>query len=197
MSESNQIISVEKDNFFPMSVVVIGVILLIASLSVFGLFVYHAVVFDFTKSFSEIAMGFLKKELPIMLLLIVIGLIFILTKRIFEFNPVDKTIRKGARLFQFKFGEWKPFVPQCRRLAFQRYEQTSDYTYGGLYHQKVDEYVYDLRMVKEDDTFESLVSASDFSAVSQILLLGKKISEVYGISFHDYVLELLKKQSIA
>jgi len=197
MSTTNQIITVEERNFFPIAVVVIGVIMIIGAISLFGMFVYHAIVFDFTKTFAEILIDFLKSELPLMLLLVAIGYVFVQTKRFFEFDPENKAIREGAQLFQFKIGSWKPFVPQCQRLAFQRYEQTSDYTYGGLYHQKVDEYVYDLRMVKEDDTFESLISASDFSAVSQILLLGKKISEVYGIPFHDYVLELLKKQSIA
>lgn len=192
---NNQIVRVEKGFYFSIPMVVIGVMILFGAFGILLSEFYHAWIFDsIYRKTADIIRDFFIYKFPIMVLLTIIGLYLILTKRFFEFNPETKEIREGKKFINWEFGKWQPFNPQCNRIAFQRYEQNSDYTYGGLYSKKVNEYVYDLRLVNADNTFTSLISASEFKTVSQIIILGKKISEVYNIPLHDYVIELLKKK---
>ncbi len=103
-------------------------------------------------------------------------------------------MRNAGHFYHWDWGEWKDFCLEGSYLAFQRYEQTNNYSYGGIYERKVSEYVYDLRLVKQDGTFESIVSGSDFRCVSEIIVLGKKMGEVYGLNFNDYVREIVRKE---
>lgn len=195
MNENEKILSVEKGAYFPMPVVVIGAILIAGAFSVFVLWLYQAIRFQSSlMGWGDIMVNFLLRDLPIMLLLTAVGLLFLLSKRIFQFNPERKESRELFRFFHWEWGNWNPLVLDGICLAFQRYGQTYNYNYGGLYEKKVFEYIYELRLIYGGTRYKAIVSGSDFYAVSQILVMGRKMGEVYGLPFNDYVMDLIKKQ---
>ena len=189
------IIKVEQGSYFSMPVIVIGSMLIFGALSVFLVWLYHALIFDspFMKT-SDILLGFLAHELPLMVLLGIAGSILVFSSKTFEFDCETKSTCIRGHFLKWSWGEWHPFQPDCSHFAFQRYEQTSSYSFGGFFKKEVPEHIYDLRMIKNNKSFESLISASDFRAVASIILLGKKLSETYEIPFYDYVKEIVKKQ---
>lgn len=195
MSETS-VLRVNKGNYFSAPIVVVGSMLIFAAVGVLLNSLYHSMIFEAPfRKVSDMVVDFFIYDFPLMVLLIIVGSFLIWTTRFFEFDSEQKRIREGGRFWKWERGEWTDFQPQCKYIAFQRYEQTNDYTYGGLYSKVVSEYVYDLRLIYADGHFESVVSASDFEAVSQIILLGKKMGEVYQLPFNDYVLQLLKKKT--
>ncbi len=191
----DKIITVNKGSYFPVPVVVLGSMSIFGALAVFLVWIHHAVTFEVPfMRWSDILLNFFMKDFLLMILLVAVGLFLVFSRKTYDFDPEKKQVRVGGHFYHWDWGEWKDFNPEGSYLAFQRYEQTSNYSYGGIYERKVSEYVYDLRLVKQDGSFESIVSGSDFRCVSEIIVLGKKLEEVYGLKFNDYVREIVRKE---
>lgn len=191
----DEIITVNKGNYFPVPVVVLGSISIFGALAVFLVWIHHAIVFEVPfMRWGDILLNFFMKDFLLMVLLVAVGVFFVFSRKTYDFNPEKKQVRNAGHFYHWDWGEWKEFYLDGSYLAFQRYEQTNNYSYGGIYERKVSEYVYDLRLVKQDGTFESIVSGSDFRCVSEIIVLGKKMGEVYGLNFNDYVREIVRKE---
>ncbi len=189
------VLTVNQGTYFKIPIVVLGSMLIFGALAVLLTWIWHAVTFDAPfKDWSTMLIDFSLFELPIMLLLVAAGSFLIWAVGFYEFDPDTKEMRRGGRFWHWEWGKWQPLVLTGSRIAFQRYEQTSNYSYGGLLSKNVQEYVYELRLVKSDDTFEPILSGSDFRTVAQIIILGKKLGEVYELPFYDYVKEIVKKQ---
>jgi hypothetical protein len=189
------IFSVDMGAYFHMAIVAIGAILLAGAFSVFIIWLWQAVLYkESLMTWGEIMLEFVMYEVPLMLLLVAVGLFLVFTKRIYQFDPDAKESRVLCRFYQWEWGKWEPLVLEGYCLAFQRYGQSYNYNYGGIYKKNIFEYVYDLRLVGHDGKYKSIVSASDFQAVAQILLMGRKMGEVYGLPFNDYVMDLIRKQ---
>lgn len=193
--DSEKILKVSVGNYFSAPIIVIGSMLITAA---FGCFVIwlHDYFMDSVITFWNMLLILLKQWMPYMLPLTLAGLFLIFTRRIVLFNAETKEMMDGWQFFRWTHGKWKKFEPNCSHFAFQRYKQTHQFHYGGLYEKSVEEYIYDLRMIYPDQTFQTLVSANEFQSVAQIVLLGRKLSEVYQLPFYDYVREILKKQQI-
>ncbi len=197
------IITVNKGTYFPLAVTIVGFILIFFALTILITFIYWEIgikgplytVGPLEKA-TQILSIFLSHDFPIIVLLLLAAFFLIRTERFFSFNPETKQIREGGKFLKWSWGKWKDFQPNCKYVAFQRYEQTSNYSYGGFFEKTISEYIYDLRLIKEDKSFVSLISVSEFKSIAQTVVLGKKISEVYGIPFYDYVKELVKKHAI-
>jgi hypothetical protein len=189
------IFSVDMGAYFHMAIVAIGAILLAGAFSVFIIWLWQAVLYkESLMTWGEIMLEFVMYEVPLMLLLVAVGLFLVFTKRIYQFDPDAKESRVLCRFYQWEWGKWEPLVLEGYCLAFQRYGQSYNYNYGGIYKKNIFEYVYDLRLVGHDGKYKSIVSASDFQAVAQILLMGRKMGEIYGLPFNDYVMDLIRKQ---
>lgn len=131
------------------------------------------------------------------LLILATSAIFVITcftKELYEFDPNTKKERRGMKLFNYKRGEWTPFEADCTHFAFQEYDESINYDYGGLTNKNVSEKFYELRKIK-NNAFLPIVKASDMKSVIAMLKLGKTLSEIYGLPFHDYVKGLAKKKN--
>lgn len=194
-SNRANVLSVDMGAYFHMAIVAIGAILLAGAFSVFIIWVWQAVLYkESLMTWGDIMLEFLMYEVPLIIALLAVGLFLIFTKRVFQFDPDTKESRFLCRFYQWEWGKWQPLVLEGYCLAFQRYGQSYNYNYGGIYKKNIFEYVYDLRLVGHDGKYKSIVSASDFQAVAQILLMGRKMGEVYGLPFNDYVMDLIRKQ---
>ncbi len=197
MAENKDIIEVETGTYFPIAVVGIGFVCIVWALAIFFVKLHYVLTVDIFKPWPKILMEFVTDDLPWMILLTVVGLVLMFMRKITCFDPATKMYRRGMRLFSFRAGEWRPLsLEECSYLSFQRYKTNIDYTFGGLLNKHVDEYIYDLRFVKRDGTFESFVSASTFQAVAQIVKLGNLLGKLYGVPFSDYVKQALMKKKV-
>ena len=192
---NDKIMKASIGNYFSPPVIVVGSVLVTAAIGCLILWL-HGYIMDSAISFGKSLLELLTQWMPLILPLTLAGLFLIFTQRVILFNTESKELLDGWKFFRWTHGQWKSFEPNCSHFAFQRYQQTHKFSYGGLYEREVDEYVYDLRMIFPDQTFQSIASATDFQAVTQIILLGRKMSEVYNLPFYDYVRELLKKQQV-
>lgn len=193
--KEREIITVDKGPYFPIIVVTLGVMLMIGALSVFLIWAYQTYVSDSPYlEMSVVMIDFALFEFPIIVGLSAVGAFLVLSKRKFQFDVGSKMTRETGCFGHWEWGNWIPFEPKGKYLAFQRYEQNYDYKFGGIYDKQIQEYVYDLRLVQDQNTFTSIVSGSDFRCVAQIISLGKKIGEIYGLTFNDYVKEIIKKE---
>ncbi|MCQ2225015.1 MAG: hypothetical protein MJZ14_04720 [Paludibacteraceae bacterium] len=197
MDKKDEIIVVESGSFFPIAVVGLGFIAFAWAAAIFFVKLHYVITVDIFKPWSKILVEFVTDDLPWMVLLSLVGTVLMCSKRITCFNPAAKAYMKGFKLFTFQKGAWIPLsLENCSYITFQRYKQNIDYTFGGLLNKHVDEYVYDLRFVKKNGTFESFVSASTFQAVAEIVKLGNVLSKLYGIPFSDYVKQALMKAKV-
>lgn len=197
MAGNKDIIEVETGTYFPIAVVGIGFVAIVWALAIFFVKLHYVLTVDIFKPWSRILLEFVTDDLPWMILLTMVGLVLMFMRKITCFDPSTKMYRRGMRLFSFRAGEWRPLLlDNCAYLSFQRYKMNIDYTFGGLLNKHVDEYVYDLRFVKKDGTFESFVSASTFQAVAQIVKLGNLLGKLYGLPFSDYVKQALMKKKV-
>jgi hypothetical protein len=136
---------------------------------------------------------------PIGAYFILLGSIIIATpiwfsKKFFEFNPDTKQCRKGFRLFGFKLGEWEPLEVKCAYIAFQRYNESVHFSYGGLFKFDVEDFVFELRLVNSSSNFRTLVSGRDFQSVAMMIQLGKILSLIYDVEFKDLVKGVVRKE---
>ncbi len=93
-------------------------------------------------------------------------------------------------------GEWKKIDGTFSRIVFQTYEQSQTFNFMGISKNKVDETVYELRKVYDDQTYDCLVSTSDVKCLPATLKIGKQIADVNGVKFFDYVKDKYRKQKI-
>lgn len=93
-------------------------------------------------------------------------------------------------------GEWKKMEGGFSRIVFQTYEQSQTFNFMGISKNKVDETVYELRKVYDDQTYDCLVSTSDVKCLSATLKIGKQIADANGVKFFDYVKDKYRKQKI-
>lgn len=122
---------------------------------------------------------------------------FCFSKELFEFNPTEKKYRNGFKLFSFKKGEWKEFSMQtASRFAFQKYEETVEYNFGGIFNPRANSDIFELRLIKKDDTFEPIVNGSNIKDIAKIVKLGNLLSQIYGIPFYDYVRDFITKRNV-
>lgn len=197
MEQNNHIITIPQGQFFPTAIVVIGYIAYVTAIVFFFNFIYWGIIINGPlRNASDIFSDFLRQDLPYILLSIAIGCFLTKTEKFFSFDPQKKQIQKGIRFFKWEWGKWIDFQPQGKHFAFQRYEETNTFSYGGFFEKTVSQYVYDLRLIHEDNSFESIISASGFNEVAQIVILGKELSEIYDIPFYDYVRELVRNKKI-
>jgi hypothetical protein len=116
------------------------------------------------------------------------------SKKFFEFNPDTKQCRNGFYLFGFKLGEWEPLEIKHAYIAFQRYSENVNFSYGGLFKRDVEDTVFELRLVYSDSNFRTLVSGRDFQSVAMMLQLGKILSLIYNVEFKDFVKGVVRKE---
>ena len=93
-------------------------------------------------------------------------------------------------------GEWKKMEGGFSRIVFQTYEQSQTFNFMGISKNKVDETVYELRKVYDDQTYDCLVSTSDVKCLPATLKIGKQIADANGVKFFDYVKDKYRKQKI-
>lgn len=197
MERKEDLIVVETGPFFPIAVVGLGFVALAGALAIFLVKAHYVLTVDIFKPWSNILLEFLRDDLPYMLLLTAVGLFFMCARKVTCFDSSSKSFMRGFRLFSFRRGTWQPLsLDGCDYITFQRYKTHIDYTFGGLLNKHVDEYVYDLRFVKKDGTFESFVSASTFQAVAEMVKLGNLFSRIYNKPFSDYVKKALMKTKV-
>ncbi len=195
--DEKKVVEIDSGSYFIPALVAVGFMLLMGALSLLLCRLYYCFTMDIFKPWLTILKEFSTYELPWMAGLSVVGLVLMQTKRIVCFDPEKRSCFKGAKFFCFRKGKWQPLVlDDCRFIAFQKYDKNIDYTFGGLINRHVEEHVYDLRFVKRDNSFESLVSASSFRAVAEMVKLGQLLSKVYGLPFCDYVKQSLMKKKV-
>lgn len=134
-------------------------------------------------------------------LLAIVGLLqfffFCFSKELFEFDPSTKKYRKGFKLFSYRRGDWKDFdTTNASRIAFQKYEESIEYNFGGIFNPRADADIFELRLINKDDTFESIINASDIHNIAKIVKLGNAMSETLGLPFYDYVREIINKKRV-
>lgn len=134
-------------------------------------------------------------------LLAIIGLLqfflFCFSKELFEYAPDSKKYRKGIKLFSIKEGEWKSFdLARASRIAFQKYEESIEYNFGGIFHPHAESDIYELRLIYKDDTFDPIINGSDIKNIAKIVALGKIMSETLNLPFYDYVRDLVNKKRV-
>lgn len=127
---------------------------------------------------------------------ILLSVIIWFSKKIFEFDPNTKCYRKGVDLWGIRLGKWHPLEIEQGYIAFQRYDENSHYTYGGLLNRSVTDTIYELRLVYPNSTFKTLVSGNDFQAVAMMLQLGKLLALIYHVDFKDYVKNTIHKKNL-
>ena len=93
-------------------------------------------------------------------------------------------------------GEWKKMEGGFSRIVFQTYEQSQTFNFMGISKNKVDETVYELRKVYDDQTYDCLVSTSDVKCLPATLKIGKQIGDANGVKCFDYVKDKYRKQKI-
>ncbi len=192
-----EIIMVESGSSFPIAVVGLGFVSIAGALAVFFVKLHYVLTVDIFKPLPNVLMEFFRDDFPWMVLLSVIGVILMGCRKITCFDPTNKRYMRGVRLFSFKKGTWEPLsMDDCSHITFQRYRENINYTFGGLLNKHVEGYVYDLRFVKKNGSFESFVSASTFQSVAQIVKLGNLLSKLYGVPFSDYVKQALMKKKV-
>lgn len=195
--ENKEVIEVESGSFFPIAVVGLGFVSIAGALAIFLVKLHYVLTVDIFKPWLNVLIEFLRDDLPWMALLGIVGVVLMCTRKVTCFDPTSKTYMKGLRFFSYRRGEWKPLsLENYAYITFQRYKMNIDYTFGGLLNKHVDEYVYDLRFIRKDGTFDSFVSASTFQAVAEIVKLANLLSKLYNIPFSDYVKQALMKAKV-
>ncbi len=195
--DDKKVIEIDSGTYFSTAVASVGFMFLMGALSLLLCKLYNIMTIDMFKPWKTILLEFASFELPLMLLLSVVGFFLLLTKRITCFDPERKSFFRGAEFLSFRRGEWKPLsLDDCKFIAFQKYDKNIEYTFGGLLNRHVEEHVYDLRFVKKDNSFESFVSASNFRAVAEMVKLGQLFSTLYQLPFCDYVKQSLMKKKV-
>lgn len=122
---------------------------------------------------------------------------FCFSKEMFEFDPTTKKYRKGLKLFSYRRGDWRDFdIERISRIAFQRYEESIEYNFGGIFNFHDESDIYELRLIKKDETFEAIVNASDFKSIAKMVKLGNAMSQSLGVPFYDYVRDLICKKRV-
>lgn len=180
--ENNKTIVVGSGNYFKTWASVFGIILFI---------------FGIASAITNYFLIFHLSALGKILIVLLTGLIFMITcftKKFFEFDPITKKQRYGIKLFSYKFGEWSPFEANCTHFAFQRYEESINYDYGGLTNKNVSEEFYELRKITGTG-FVPIVKSSKLEDVIEMVKLGKTLSQIYRLPFHDYVRGIAKKKA--
>lgn len=118
-------------------------------------------------------------------------------KELFEYNPQTKQYRKGIKLYSYRCGEWKSFdLTNASRIAFQKYGESINYNYGGIFHPHAEADIYELRLIRTDDTFEAITNGSDLKSIAKMVTLGNVLSQTIGLPFYDYVRDLVTKKRI-
>ena len=119
------------------------------------------------------------------------------SKELFEYNPQTKQYRKGIKLFDIRQGEWKAFdLTNASRIAFQKYEETINYNFGGIFHPHAEADIYELRLIRKDDTFESITNGSDLKSIAKMVTLGNVMSQTLGLPFYDYIRDMVSKRRV-
>lgn len=118
------------------------------------------------------------------------------SKDTFIYDDVENRSFSGYTLLGKDRGEWKKIDGDFSRVVFQTYEQSQTFNFMGISKNKVDETVFELRIVRDDQNYDCLVSTSDFKSLPATLKIGKQIADVNGVKFFDYVKDKYKKQKI-
>jgi hypothetical protein len=116
------------------------------------------------------------------------------SKKYFEFSPDKREYRNGFYFLGLKTGEWKSLEIEKGYLAFQRYGESVNYSFGGLFRTDVQERIFELRIVYPDGTFYTLVTGRDVEAVTKILQMGKMLAALYRVDFKDFVKGTIGKE---
>ncbi len=114
----------------------------------------------------------------------------------FIYDNAENKYFAGYTLLGKDKGEWSNVDKSFARVVFQTYEQSQTFNFMGISKNKVDETVFELRMVRDDQTYDCLVSTSDFKCLPDTLKIGKQIADANGIKFFDYVKDKYRKQKI-
>ncbi len=114
----------------------------------------------------------------------------------FVYDPSENKYFSGYSLLGKDKGEWKKVDGNFSRVVFQTYEQSQTFNFMGLSKNKVDETVFELRMVYDDQTYDCLISTSDFKSLPSTLKIGKQVADVNNVKFFDYVRDKYKKQKV-
>lgn len=118
------------------------------------------------------------------------------SRDIFIYDKTDNKCFAGYSLLGKDKGEWQKVESGFSRIVFQTYEQSQTFNFMGISKNKVEETVFELRKVFDDQTYECLVSTSDFKSLPATLKIGKQMADVNGVKFFDYVKDKYKKQKI-
>lgn len=121
---------------------------------------------------------------------------FLTSKDVFIFDETENKCFVGYTLLGKDKGEWKKVDGGFSRVVFQTYEQSQTFNFMGISKNKVDETVFELRKVYDDQNYECLVSTSDFKCLSATIKIGKLMAEANGVKFFDYVKDKYRKQKI-
>lgn len=121
---------------------------------------------------------------------------FITCRDSFIFDEVENKYFLGYKILGKDKGEWKKAEGGIARVVFQTYDQSQTFNFMGISKNKVDETVFELRLVYDEQRYECLVSTSDFKCLPMTLKVGKMIAEANGVKFFDYVKDKFKKQKI-
>lgn len=114
----------------------------------------------------------------------------------FVYDEAENKCFSGYTLLGKDKGEWKRVDGGFSRIAFQTYEQSQTFNFMGISKNKVDETVFELRKVYDDQNYECLVSTSDFKCLPATIKIGKLMAEANGVKFFDYVKDKYRKQKI-
>lgn len=82
----DEIITVNKGNYFPVPVVVLGSISIFGALAVFLVWIHHAIVFEVPfMRWGDILLNFFMKDFLLMVLLVAVGVFFVFSRKNIRF----------------------------------------------------------------------------------------------------------------